>query len=245
MEGTIPDQQRLLLLSNSTNAGEEWLEYAEAHIKLFLGHLVTQVLFIPYAGVTFSFDDYAEKAETKFQCMGYELDAIHRADDPLTAVQEAQAIVVGGGNTFHLVNYLHRTQLIEAVRERVRSGIPYIGWSAGANVACPTMKTTNDMPVVQPPSFSTFNLVPFQINPHYLDANPEGHKGETREQRILEFVEVNPDVYAVGLREGTLLRMENRRLELVGEKSMRVFRRGDDPFEIDPGASLEFLLGTL
>ena len=120
--------------------------------------------------------------------------------------------------------------------------MPYIGWSAGSNVACPTIMTTNDMPVVEPDSFSSFNLIPFQINPHYLDANPAGHAGETREQRIEEFIEANPDVYVVGLREGTMLLAEKKKLNLIGPRPARIFRKGMAPKEVSTGDNLSFLL---
>lgn len=238
----MPESPKLLLLSNSTNAGEAWLEYATPHIAAFLGDEISRVLFIPYAGVTITFDEYANRAQKKFQSMGYELESIHRTDDPVQAVKSARAIVVGGGNTFHLVNYLHKTGIISAVRKSALNGMPYIGWSAGSNVACPTMMTTNDMPIVQPSDFTTFDLVPFQINPHYLDANPEGHKGESREQRILEFVQVNPGIYVAGLREGTILQLQDRILKLIGEKSMRIFKGGIEPFELTGSDSLDFLI---
>lgn len=236
-------ERKLLLLSNSTNAGEGWLEFAEKPIQGFLGKTVKTVLFIPYAGVTFSFDAYADRTAEKFQALGYELTSLHRTDNPKDAVKSAEAIVVGGGNTFHLVDHLHKAGVMAEVRERVNAGVPYIGWSAGANVACPTMMTTNDMPIVQPPDFGTFNLIPFQINPHYLDANPEGHRGETRAQRILEFIEVNREVFVVGLREGTLLRLQNNHLDLVGDKTVRIFKYGIEPYEVDANFSLDFLLG--
>ena len=167
--------------------------------------------------------------------------SVHAFEFPITAVQQAECIVVGGGNTFHLVAEMHRTGLMEAIREKVLQGCPYMGWSAGSNVACPTMKTTNDMPIIQPESFDTLNLVPFQINPHYLDANPAGHGGETREDRIREFMVVNPDVYVVGLREATSLLVEGDKMELVGSRNMRLFKAGEEVREVSPG-DVSFLL---
>ena len=145
----------------------------------------------------------------------------------------ADIIMVGGGNTFHLVYHLHKNGLIPLVQKAVQDGKPYIGWSAGANVACPTLCTTNDMPIIQPDSFDTFNLVPFQINPHYLDANPDGHGGETREDRINEFLEINRKKVVVGLREGTGLWIENDEINLFGDKTARLFRYGKEPEELD------------
>ena len=183
---------RLLLISNSTNPGEPYLDYPKENIRKFLGEKSVKALFLPYAAVTFSYDAYKEKVLERFREIGHEIISIHQFDDPLKAVNEASAIVVGGGNTWKLLKIIQENKLIDIVRKKVLAGTPYIGWSAGSNVACPTIKTTNDMPVVEPESFNSFNLIPFQINPHYLDVNPSGHAGETREQRIEEFIEANP-----------------------------------------------------
>jgi dipeptidase E len=232
---------RLLLLSNSTNAGESYLEYCKGYIKDFFGNKPVKALFIPYAGVTISYDEFTLRVAEKFQETGHIIDPIHRYQDPVKAVESAEAIVVGGGNTFQLVKNIQDKNLIEIIREKVLSGIPYAGWSAGANMACPTIRTTNDMPIVQPMSFNAFNLVPFQINPHYLDNNPEGHAGETREARIEEFIKVNQDIYVVGLREGTLFRIEDEKKELIGKRNARIFRYGMKPGEISPGEDISFL----
>ena len=233
---------RLLLLSNSTNPGMDYLGHAHDVLCDFLGTSVREVLFVPYAGIRLSYDDYADRVGAVFTALGYRLRSIHTADDPVAAVRHAGAVAVGGGNTFHLVHALHTTGVMAALRARARDGMPYMGWSAGANVACPTLCTTNDMPIIEPPRFGTLGLVPFQINPHYLDAHPDRHMGETREERILEFCLVNPTVPVVGLREGSILRREDEALHLLGEKTMRVFRRGETPCEVAPGADLDFLL---
>jgi dipeptidase E len=235
-------QRRLLLMSNSRNAGQEYLEHAIGEIRRFLGSAVRRVLFIPYAAVRFSFDEFAIAVAGRFHRMGYALDSIHTADSPAAAVGSAEAIVTGGGNTFHLLSHLYQTDCLHAIRSRVDAGVPYIGWSAGSNVACPTIKTTNDMPIVQPPGFAALGLVPFQINPHYLDVHPDGHQGETREERLLEFVTVNPGVPVVGLREGSMLRVEDTEVTLTGTKPARVFVNGEAPQEYPPGRSLDFLL---
>jgi len=141
--------------------------------------------------------------------------------------------MVGGGNTFHLVHHLHKNGLIPLIRKAVQDGKPCIGWSAGANVACPTLSTTNDMPIIQPESFETFNLVPYQINPHYLDANPDGHGGETREDRINEFLEINRNKTVIGLREGTGLWIEDDKTQLIGERETRIFKFNIDAIETD------------
>ena len=233
---------RLLLISNSTMAGEAYLDYPKHEIKNFLGEKPVKALFIPYAGVTFSFDDYEKKVKERFNEVGHDVVSIHTFGDPVRAVREAEAIVVGGGNTWQLVKMIHDNRLIEAVREKVMHGTPYIGWSAGSNVACPTIKTTNDMPISEPDSFRAFDLVRFQINPHYLDANPDGHAGETREDRIMEFLHVNRDTTVLGLREGCMFRIEDGDISLIGKKAVRVFQFGDDPYEIEPGGDLSAFL---
>jgi dipeptidase E len=233
---------RLLLISNSTNAGEAYLDYPKNNIRNFLGISKTKALFIPYAAVTFSYDDYEKKVRDRFREVGHDVVSIHRFADPVKAVMEAPAIVVGGGNTWMLLDLLRRNGLIAPVRKRVLAGTPYIGWSAGSNVTCPTIMTTNDMPVTQPSSFRAFDLIPFQINPHYLDANPAGHAGETREQRILEFIEVNRELFVAGLREGTMFLLEDEKLSLIGPRNARIFRYGLEPQEVRPGEDLSFLL---
>lgn len=233
---------RLLLISNSTNAGEKYLGHSLPKIKNFLqGQTPENVIFIPYAAVTFGFDEYENMVNEKLQTIGLKVKSIHHFSVPAKAIEEADLIIVGGGNTFHLLKYIQDFELIEPVRKKVESGTPYIGWSAGSNVACPTIKTTNDMPIIEPHNFNAFNLVNFQINPHYIDTNPEGHAGETREQRILEFLEVNRNVYVVGLREGTALQIEEHNIQLIGDKAARIFHYGKEPQEVVPGQDLSFI----
>jgi len=234
---------RLLLISNSTNAGEAYLDYPKNNIREFLGIRKVKALFIPYAAVTFSYDDYEAKVKNRFNEVGHDVVSIHRFKDPVKAIADAQAIVVGGGNTWMLLKCLRDNRLIAPVRKKVLAGTPYIGWSAGSNVTCPTIMTTNDMPVTAPSSFRAFGLIPFQINPHYLDANPAGHAGETREQRIQEFIEVNREIYVAGLREGTMFLLEGKKLSLIGPRNARIFRHGGEPVEMAPGSDLSFLLG--
>jgi len=233
---------RLLLLSNSKNFGAGYLDHAADAIRAFLGPAVGRVLFVPYAAVRVSYDAFAASVGIKLRAWGYGLDGAHLVDDPAAAVGRAEAVVVGGGNTFHLLKQLYDLGLLEAIRARVAQGIPYLGWSAGANVAGLTIRTTNDMPIVQPPSFDALGLVPFQINPHYTDAVIPDHAGETRAERLLEFVAANPGVPVVGLREGSILRLEGGKLELLGEKPARVFESGREPAEYLPGLSLQFLM---
>jgi dipeptidase E len=223
-------------------AGEPYLQWPAEAIRGFLGGGVRSVFFVPFAGVRIPWDDYAEQVGGRFKEWGYEVRPAHESVAPLADAASAEAVVVGGGNTFQLVDLLQRTGLMQVIRERVFAGAPYVGWSAGANVACPTLRTTNDMPVVQPASFETLDLVPFQINPHFTDAQPPGHAGETRTDRILEFVEVNPDVPVLGLPEGTGLRREGSSLELFGSRPGRLFVKGAQARDCPPGEPLDFLL---
>jgi dipeptidase E len=234
---------QLLLLSNSTNQGEEYLGWPKEIISQFIKkNKIKSCLFVPYAGVTVTWDDYANRVQDVFSQWGCTLQSVHAVSDPVLSVSKAECIVVGGGNTFRLVQMMHQTGIMAAIREKAIAGTPFMGWSAGSNVACPTLRTTNDMPIVQPSSFNTLNLIPFQINPHYLDANPEGHGGETREQRINEFQALNTEVVVVGLREATALYLDGNKLNLLGTKSMRLFETGKDPVEFHPGDDISFLL---
>jgi dipeptidase E len=226
---------RLLLISNSTNAGEAYLDYPKEEIRKFLGDKKITGLFFPYAGVTLSFDEYAAKVKSRFNEIGHDIRSIHEFDDPVQAVADAEAIIVGGGNTFHLLKMIRDNGLIGPVRDKIKNGTPYIGWSAGSNMTCPTIRTTNDMPIVEPDSFDAFHLVNFQINPHYLDKNPDGHAGETREDRILEFLVANREMTVLGLREGCMFRIEDKQMTLIGSKPVRVFRFGETPVEMEPG----------
>ena len=168
--------------------------------------------------------------------------SVHRALNKRNFVRHAQAIVIGGGNTFALLKKMQEEDLLDVIFRRVRAGVPYVGWSAGSNVTCPTICTTNDMPIVEPQSFRAIGLVPFQINPHYLDANPAGHAGETREQRILEYLEANRSRYVVGLREGCMIRIKDENIELIGSRTMRIFKKGIETYEVKPGDDISFLI---
>jgi dipeptidase E len=235
------ENMKLLLISNSTNAGEEYLKYPIANIAEHLKG-VTEVLFVPYAAVTFSYDEYERKVQERFNEIGIKVTSVHRALNKRNFVRHAQAIVIGGGNTFALLKKMQEEDLLDVIYRRVKAGMPYVGWSAGSNVTCPTICTTNDMPIVQPESFRAIGLVPFQINPHYLDANPEGHAGETREQRINEYIEANRSRYVVGLREGCMLRIDDNGIELIGSRPMRIFKKGQPTYEVNPGDDISFLL---
>ena len=230
---------RLLLLSSSALHGSGYLDWAEAHVREFLGQSA-RVLFVPYA--LKDRDAYTETARRRFQRMGYELYSIHQEDDPARAVGRCDNIFIGGGNSFRLLKTLYDEAIVELIAERVREGLPYLGASAGTNMACPTIRTTNDMPIVEPPSLNALGLIPFQINPHYLDPDPSStHMGETREERLRQYLEEN-EVPVLGLREGSLLWVKDKQITLRGEKTARLFKRGDEPFEVAPGSRVDEVL---
>lgn len=232
---------RILLVSNSTLHGRGYLDHVEEEIRDHLG-TSRRVLFFPYA--LHDYDGYAAKARARFEAMGYDLTPAHSAVDPRNAVAEADAIFIGGGNTFRLLKTLQDLELLEPIRHKVREGSPYIGSSAGSNVAGPTIKTTNDMPIMQPRSFAALGLVPFQINPHYLDPDPGStHMGETREERIIQFLEEN-ETPVLGMREGAWVRIEHRSVTLGGSIGARIFRRGEEPIEAVPGDEISSLVGA-
>lgn len=235
-------KMKLLLLSNSTNPGESYLSYPRMEIAEFLKNADSEIVFIPYAAVTFSYDEYEQKVNESLKNVGLRVRSIHSYPDYAQAIRKASAIVIGGGNTWKLVRSLHENKLMNVIREKVIEGTPYVGWSAGSNVACPTLRTTNDMPIVDPLNFETLNLVPFQINPHYLDAHPSNHGGETREMRIEEFISENKDVYVVGLREGTMLRLDDDKLSLIGDRPARIFKCGEEVRELSSAEDFNFLL---
>src|SRR5262245_8024285 len=232
-------KKRLLLISNSTLYGGGYLDHVEKEIRNFLG-VVRRVLFIPFAQR--DQDAYAAQARKRLEAMGYEMDSAHEASDPRQAASAAEAVFVGGGNTFRLLKGLYDFELLPPIRRRVAEGMPYLGSSAGSIVACPTLKTTKDMPVVEPPSFDALGLVGFQISPHYLDPDPDStHMGETQEERINQYLEEN-HAPVVGLREGTMLRVERGSIVLKGVTKARIFRRGQTPVEVEPESNLAELL---
>ena len=232
--------RRLLLISTSTVFGTRYLEHAFADLRQVLEG-VGRVLFIPHA--LRDHEGYAAKARAAFEEIGFGFESLHEAADPRRAVLDAEAIFCGGGNTFRLLDQLVRLDVLDAIRDRAVDGMPYTGASAGSNLACPTIMTTNDMPIVEPPTFDALRLVSFQINPHYIDpAAGSTHMGETRESRIREFLEENA-VPVVGLREGAILRVEGESVELRGRAGARIFRRGQEPVEVAPVASIAALVG--
>ncbi|WP_311945989.1 dipeptidase PepE [Halomonas piscis] len=217
---------RLLLLSSSRAGETGYLDHAQPLIADFLNAHSTSiqsVLFIPFAGVSKTFDAYLEQVRPAFQAIDIKVLSLHETVNPMAAIREAEAVVVGGGNTFALVKRLYEFNLLWTLRDRVAEGVPYIGWSAGSNIAGPTLCTTNDMPIIEPPSFTTLGLVPFHINPHFLVGKPAGHNGESREERLAEYLSLNLRERVVALREGTALRREGDALSLIGELDGEIF----------------------
>jgi dipeptidase E len=233
---------RLLLFSNSTNAGEDYLAYTLPYISNFTGNKNLFAIFIPFAGVTISWDTYYKTVAEKLYQLGISLQSLHSVENALKAIEEAQLIICGGGNTFNLLKSLQDKNLLGSIRKKIVENTPFIGWSAGSNIACPTICTTNDMPIVQPSSFNSLNLVPFQINPHYTDARLEQHAGETREMRINEYLVANPHVKVAGLREGTLFELIDNKLCLKGSKPCRIFQSEKEAQELNPGDDFSFLM---
>jgi len=232
---------RLLLLSNSRNPGGGYLEHAAALIGEFLGAEAKRLLFFPYAAVRRDFDAYATQVRRVLGRRGHTLIGAHRG--PLErAIAEAEGFVVGGGNTFRLLDEMQRRGALTAVARRVRAGVPYIGWSAGANLACPTIRTTNDMPIVEPKALSAMRLVPFQLNAHYTERTLARHGGESRDERIAEFHALNPELAVLGVREGSAVRVEGARASLELGPGARLFWAGRKPRDLARGADLSFLL---
>ena len=225
--------RNLLLVSSSRVHGSEMLEHCQdAMAEHFQG--VKRVLFVPYALA--DREKYTHVVSRAFQGLGIEVESVHLSENPVRSVEQAEAIFVGGGNTFRLLLSLYSRFLLDPIRSAVQGrGVPYMGSSAGSNIACPTIRTSNDMPIVEPPSFDALNLIPFQINAHFLDADPNStHKGETREQRLAEFLEENPMPVA-GLREGSWLKVVDDQAQLCGRTGMKLFRRKESPAEIGAG----------
>ena len=227
---------KLLLLSNSTMKGDPYLAWPTSHLKEYLRG-VRNLLFIPYAGVTVSYDDYTETVQRALSDTGVKITGIHTVEDKLNSIRNAECIAVGGGNTFHLLHMMQQYKLVEPIRKAVKSGTPYIGWSAGSNVACPTIKTTNDMPIVEPDSFEALALTDFQINAHYTDRVIEGHGGESRQLRLEEMLVANSEVKIVGLPEGKSLHFkgENWFLEGIDSEPTFLFTSTNNPVELKPG----------
>ena len=227
--------KKLLIVSTSTIHGKPYLEYLFDEIKDFFKG-VDKIVFIPYArpsGLTY--DEYTAAVSEKFEIIGIKVNGIHEFDDPVRAIENAQGIFTGGGNSFVLLHELIENNLIEPLRHRIELGLPYMGTSAGSNVTGPSIRNTNDMPIVYPSTFDALHVIPWNINPHYLDPDPNSkHKGETRQTRIEEYLVFN-DIKVVGLREGSWLRFENDEVTLKGPLTARIFIQGREPFEYSPG----------
>lgn len=229
--------RRLLLISSSRTPGSGFLEHCQSEIRRLLGSSTGSVLFLPFA--LHDHDGYARTASEPFEQLGYRLESIHEKDRSVEAVLSAEAIFAGGGNTFRLLNSLYELLLLDAIRSRVRAGMPYVGSSAGTNVACASIKTTNDMPIVGPPSLDALGLVRFNINPHYQDPDPNPElTSESRDDRIREFHEENPEP-VIALREGSMLRVNDSEITLIGEPGGKLFRRGQPPMELAAATKLE------
>lgn len=228
----------IILASTSTLYGDEYLEYLRSELEQ-LYQDVTDILFVPFArpgGI--SHEDYTAKAAVFFETIGKKVKGLHEFNDKIEAINSAQAYFTGGGNTFLLVKNLHENNLMSVLKQNVKSGKPYLGCSAGSNIGGVNMRTTNDMPIVYPSSFDCMGLVPFNINPHYLDPNPDlHHNGETRETRILEFLTQN-DLKVVGLREGNWIRRVGDKITVEGTHLTRIFEQGKMPYEIEVGTEL-------
>jgi len=217
---------RLLLLSNSTNPGEEYLGYSKSIIQNFLSDHADSILFIPYAGVSIAWEDYTNQVNEALYEYGIQVKPVYHTKNPKKLFQNASAVMVGGGNSFQLLKQLQDLELMEVIRNCIKEGIPYVGWSAGANIACPSLKTTNDMPILEPHSFQSLGLVHFQINPHYTEEVLPNHGGESRPMRIEEYTKVNPGSKVIGLPEGMMLQNSGRYFNLIGEKGCKIFQYG-------------------
>lgn len=212
------NNKNLLLLSSSRVGDSDYLSHA---LPLIAEHLrgIKEVLFIPYAGVTMSYEEYSAKVKSTLHSLPVKVKCITEHEDPVLALSNAEAVMVGGGNTFRLLERLYHFNLINVLQDKVAKGMPYVGWSAGSNIAGLSIKTTNDMPIIEPPSFNALSLVNFQLNPHYTEYQAPGHNGETREQRLAEFMILNRDTYIVGIEEGSALKVVDDKVQLVmGEK---------------------------
>jgi dipeptidase E len=231
--------KNIIIASTSTLHNGQYLDYLLPEIQLFFGHC-SEIIFIPYARPSgISHADYTKKVAQVFGKISIAVKGIHEFKNPIEAIEKAQGIFTGGGNTFLLVSQLYENNLVETLKKAVLNGTPYLGTSAGSNICGVTMSTTNDMPIVYPPSFTTLGWVPFNINPHYLDpVEGSTHMGETRETRILEFLQLNAEP-VIGLREGSWLEVKGDSIILKGALTARVFKRNETPYEVTPETELK------
>ena len=233
-------QRRLLLISTSRIHGQPYMAYCQETVQAFWGQ-TREILFVPFAAQDQA--AYSQKVRAHLEPMGFNVTGLEDCDDKAAAIASAAGVFVGGGNTFLLTKTMYEHNLIEPLRKRVLAGeMLYMGSSAGSNLACPTMMTTNDMPIVQPPSFEALNLVPFQINAHYYDPDPNStHMGETRAERLQEYHQWN-DRPVLGLREGAMVQIEGDKAALLGQFGAKLFQANQEPQELEIGADLSFLL---
>ncbi len=228
--------KKLLLLSNSSIPTEPYFNWGKPFVQSFLGDKRIKVLFIPYAGVSINYDKYTHTVHEVYNSIGHDIVGIHDFDNPKEAIRNCEALAIGGGNTFRLFQQLHELDLIGTINDRINSGMPYMGWSAGSNTACPHLFTTNDMPIVQPKSFDGLGQLPFQLNVHYTNASIEGHGGETRDMRLKEFQILNPNTPLIGLRECSLIEVLGDKYYLKGRgNSMKLFQKDGNAIEIEEG----------
>lgn len=225
---------QLLLLSNSTMKGESYLKWPQGYLTKFLNG-VKSVVFIPYAGVTVSYDDYTQSVRDALSSYDLEIKGIHALANKEEEILKADCVMVGGGNTFSLLKTLQDENLLEPIKRAVDNGTKYVGWSAGSNMACPTIKTTNDMPVEQPQSFNAIGLIDFQINPHFTNETIPNHGGESREMRLQEYLIKNPNSTVIGLPEGMLIEIDGEKTILKGVGETYLFKHGQDSSVLNPG----------
>ena len=238
--------KQILALSSSRAGNEGYLESATNVIKKFLGDTRLQIAFIPFALVSKKYDQYISDVRTALKDLPHDIIPISH-DIAKNIIEQSDAIMVGGGNTFKLLHDIYEAGILEILQHKINTGTPYIGWSAGANILAPTIGTTNDMPVIKPQSFEALNVFPFQINPHYYNQRPEGFNGETRNQRLFEFVNMNPSLKVIGLPEGSALQLQELVLNFIGSDAGILISSGKDNTEpvtrkIEPGEDLSFLL---
>jgi len=235
--------KRILAFSSSRAGTSGYLETALSLIKNFLGDKLLQIAFIPFASVDNNYEGYAENVRTALQSLPHTITALNH-ENAKKGIEQSDVIMVGGGNTFKLLHDIYEANILDSIRNKVSSGTPYIGWSAGSNILCPTIGTTNDMPIIEPKSFNALGLLPFQINPHYTNQKHAGHNGETREQRLEEFMKMNPGISVAGLPEGTALHLDGEVLQFIGAFKGVLLQADDNIIrrEITDGQDLSFLL---